>query len=439
MERYSSYKDSNVSWIGMIPKHWETYIFKRLIKYRKAGSWGSEPKTSEIDCTCLRIADFDYDKFRFQRKTDNTIRSYKWKELEDRILKQGDILIEKSGGGEKTPVGRSILYDLNINNAMYANFMEKIAPKECLISKFLVYILSLMYSRRAIWTYVKYTTGIQNLDLTSMLSNEKIPLPPLAEQGKIVSYLESKTSKIDAYVADKEKEIQLLQELKQKTITEAVTKGLNPNVKMKDSGISWIGMIPEHWGVKRAKYMFLKNKRDRRPEDEVITCFRDGQVTLRKNRRLTGFTESEKYDGYQGIRKGDLVIHQMDAFAGSIGVSDSDGMGTSVYHCCTPIGDYNVYYYAFLIRQMAISGFIQSLYKGIRERSSDFSFPVFGNQYLIIPPRTEQDDIVANIDEKCQKIDTLITKLQAEIDYLKEYKQRLIADVVTGQVNVQNK
>ena len=98
----------------------------------------------------------------------------------------------------------------------------------------------------------------------------------------------------------------------------------------------------------------------------------------------------------------------------------------------------NVYYYAFLIRQMALSGFIQSLYKGIRERSSDFSFPVFGNQYLVIPPRTEQNTIVSHIEEKCQKIDTLITELQAEIDYLKEYKQRLIADVVTGQVNVQN-
>lgn len=289
--------------------------------------------------------------------------------------------------------------------------------------------------------FTQYSKGIRvgQWDLNpNALKSIPFFLPPLAEQEKIVSYLESKTSKIDAYVADKEKEIQLLQELKQKTIAEAVTKGLNPNVKMKDSGISWLGKIPEHWEVKRAKYMFIKNKRNRRPEDEVITCFRDGQVTLRKNRRLTGFTESEKYDGYQGIRKGDLIIHQMDAFAGSIGVSDSDGMGTSVYHCCTPIGDYNVYYYAFLIRQMALSGFIQSLYKGIRERSSDFSFPVFGNQYLVIPPRTEQNTIVSHIEEKCQKIDTLIMELQAEIDYLKEYKQRLIADVVTGQVNVQN-
>lgn len=279
------------------------------------------------------------------------------------------------------------------------------------------------------------TVGLQNLSNIVFYSIKGI-YPPLAEQEKIVSYLEDKTSKIDAYVADKEKEIELLQELKQKTIADAVTKGLNPDAKMKDSGISWIGDIPKHWEIRRAKFMFKKNKRERCPEDEVITCFRDGQVTLRKNRRLTGFTESEKFDGYQGIRKGDLVIHQMDAFAGSIGVSDSDGMGTSVYHCCTPIGDFNVYYYAYLIRQMAMSGFIQSLYKGIRERSSDFSFPVFGNQFLLIPPLDEQQSIVAFIEEKCEKIDKLASELQSEIDYLKEYKQRLIADCVTGQVNV---
>jgi type I restriction enzyme S subunit len=303
----------------------------------------------------------------------------------------------------------------------------------------LPYLELLLRTQYYITEFRKKTTGVA-IGLTRLYTDGLFGIsaiyPPIAEQEKIVSYLESKTSKIDAYVADKEKEIQLLQELKQKTIAEAVTKGLNPYAKMKDSGISWIGEIPEHWETRRAKFMFKKNKRERRPEDEVITCFRDGQVTLRKNRRLTGFTESEKFDGYQGIRKGDLVIHQMDAFAGSIGVSDSDGMGTSVYHCCTPTGDYNVYYYANLIRQMALSGFIQSLYKGIRERSSDFSFPVFGNQYLTIPPLDEQQAIVAYIEEKCKKIDKLASELQSEIDYLKEYKQRLIADCVTGQVKV---
>mgnify|MGYP000626436164 FL=1 len=124
-----------------------------------------------------------------------------------------------------------------------------------------------------------------------------------------------------------ERERELLDGLKQSEIANVVTKGLNPNVRMKDSGIPWIGMIPEHWDIKRAKFMFHKEKRNVRECDEVITCFRDGTVTLRKNRRTAGFTESLTEYGYQGIRKGDLVIHQMDAFAGSIGVSDSDGKG----------------------------------------------------------------------------------------------------------------
>ena len=236
----------------------------------------------------------------------------------------------------------------------------------------------------------------------------------------------------------RERELQTLNELKQAEIASVVTRGLNPNVPMKDSGIPWIGKIPAHWDVKRAKYMWNKVKREVRPDDKVITCFRDGQVTLRENRRITGFTESITEIGYQGIRKGDLVIHQMDAFAGSIGVSDSDGKGTSVYHCCIPKGDYDPEYYAFTLREMARAGFIQSLYKGIRERSSDFNFQTFGKQYLPVPPFEEQKEIVQYIKGRTQSIDKMIASLRAEIERLTEYKQRLISDVVTGQLNVQD-
>ena len=266
----------------------------------------------------------------------------------------------------------------------------------------------------------------------------RIALPPLSEQQHIVSFLDKKTSQIDEYIATKEKEIEALKEWKKALIARVVTKGLNKNAKMKDSGISWIGEVPEHWILRRAKYMYKKNKRAVRPEDEVITCFRDGEVTLRKNRRTTGFTESLTEIGYQGVRKGDLVIHQMDAFAGAIGISDSDGKGTSVYHCCTPMSnDYYTRYYLYVVRQMAYSGFIQSLYRGIRERSSDFNFSVFGNQYLPIPPKDEQEAIVAYIDKATTKADKMIVELTYHVEYMKEYKQRLIADVVTGKINVQ--
>ncbi len=422
MERYSSYKDSGISWIGDIPKHWEVKQLRSFLTLFTEKGHGDAQLLSVTREQGVIERDKE-DKEENHNFVPDDLSGYKY-------IEKGDFAINKM----KAWQGSYAVSDYNgIVSPAYFTCKLNGVNKE--------FFSKAIRSKAYIPFFTQYSKGIRvgQWDLNPY-ALKSIPffLPSPNEQGIIVNYIEAKTSKIDAYVADKEKEIELLQELKQKTIADAVTKGLNPDAKMKDSGISWIGDIPKHWEKRRAKFMFKKNKRERRPEDEVITCFRDGQVTLRKNRRLTGFTESEKFDGYQGIRKGDLVIHQMDAFAGSIGVSDSDGMGTSVYHCCTPIGDFNVYYYAYLIRQMAMSGFIQSLYKGIRERSSDFSFPVFGNQFLLIPPKDEQQSIVAYIEEKCEKIDKLASELQSEIDYLKEYKQRLIADCVTGQVNVQN-
>lgn len=168
---------------------------------------------------------------------------------------------------------------------------------------------------------------------------------------------------------------------------------MKPYSSYKDSGIAWIGQIPSHWKTERAKNIFYREARSVRDSDEVITCFRDGQVTLRKNRRTEGFTESLKEIGYQGIRKGDLVIHQMDAFAGSIGISDSDGKGTPVYICCNPKDSTvaNNSYFCHVLREMAKTGFIKSLYRGIRERSSDFRFETFAVQNIPIPPIAEQE------------------------------------------------
>lgn len=195
--------------------------------------------------------------------------------------------------------------------------------------------------------------------------------------------------------------------------------------------LPWLFKMPYHWDIMRAKYMFQKESRAVSETDEVITCFRDGVVTLRKNRRTTGFTEAIQESGYQGIRKGDLVIHVMDAFAGAVGVSDSNGKGTPVYSVCTAKGDYNNYYYAHIVREMARSGFIQSLYRGIRQRSSDFRFEIFAAQYLPVPPREEQDQIVRYLDWQVSKINKLISARKKQIVLLKEQKQAVINEAVT--------
>lgn len=200
----------------------------------------------------------------------------------------------------------------------------------------------------------------------------------------------------------------------------------------KDSGIYYIPLIPSSWNVLKGKILFKEEKRPIRQQDEIVTCFRDGQVTLRKNRRLEGFTNSLKEIGYQGIRKGDLVIHNMDAFAGAIGVSDSDGKGTPVYAVCTPIReDVNQYYYCFLLRFLAKMGFIQSLAKGIRERSTDFRYGDFKELLLPVPSRAEQDAIVRYLDAATSKIDKAIAMQQKMIDLLNERKQIIIQNAVT--------
>lgn len=200
----------------------------------------------------------------------------------------------------------------------------------------------------------------------------------------------------------------------------------------KDSGIYFIPDIPSSWEVLKAKYLFNEEKRAVRPEDEIVTCFRDGQVTLRKNRRVEGFTNSMKEIGYQGVRKGDLVIHNMDAFAGAIGVSDSDGKATPVYACCTPKREnINQYYYCYLLRYLARNGFILSLAKGIRERSTDFRFNDFKELFLPVPSRAEQDAIVSYLDTVTSKIDAAIAQQQKMIELLNERKQIIINNAVT--------
>ena len=200
----------------------------------------------------------------------------------------------------------------------------------------------------------------------------------------------------------------------------------------KDSGVYFLPRLPKDWKIRKAKYLFNEEYRPTRPDDEIVTCFRDGQVTLRKNRRIEGFTNSLKEIGYQGVRKGDLVIHNMDAFAGSIGVSDSDGKATPVYSCCTPKSDeVNQYYYCLLLRCLARNGFILSLAKGIRERSTDFRFNDFKELYLPLPSRRDQDAIVAYLDKVTSKIDAAIAQQQKMIELLNERKQIIINNAVT--------
>lgn len=203
------------------------------------------------------------------------------------------------------------------------------------------------------------------------------------------------------------------------------------------SPVPWAWALPSGWRVERGKALFTKVDRPTRADDGVVTCFRDGVVTLRSRRRTTGFTESLKEIGYQGVRKGDLVIHAMDAFAGAAGVSDSDGKSTPVYSACVPRASANPHYFAAVVREMARTSWILALSKGIRERSTDFRFEMFGTQLLPVPPVEEQAAIVKYLAHANARIDKAVAAKRRLIALLRESRVATIDALVLGREQVE--
>lgn len=199
----------------------------------------------------------------------------------------------------------------------------------------------------------------------------------------------------------------------------------------KNTGVEWLGKLPAHWDVFPLKAGFNLMKRSPPEDCGVVTAFRDGEVTLRSNRRMDGFTEAFQEIGYQGVEPNDLVIHAMDAFAGAIGVSDSKGKSTPVYSVCEPKKDYFSRYYGLVLRHIALAGFIQSLAKGIRERSTDFRWSDAKNIPVPHPSIEEQKTIIDFLDYEAGKIDRLVAEQVTLIELLKEKRQAVISNAVT--------
>ena len=200
----------------------------------------------------------------------------------------------------------------------------------------------------------------------------------------------------------------------------------------RQSRLPWLGELPSQWQVERARFIFQQEARPPRDDDGVVTAFRDGQVTLRENRRMGGFTMAIKETGYQGVRRGDLVIHTMDAFAGAIGVSESDGKCTGEYAVCNPVPDgFDNGYYAALLREMALKGYIYVICPSVRERAPRFRFARLKDVYFPVPPPSTQKAIAAFLDRKTAAIDALIEKKQKLLGLLAEKRAALINQAVT--------
>lgn len=261
-----------------------------------------------------------------------------------------------------------------------------------------------------------------------------IPVAPVDEQVRIADFLEKKCEKIDVLISNIQEQIDTLEQYKKTIITEAVTKGINEDAHYVDSGIQWIGNYPEHWECIRGKYILNYVQKPVRDDDGVITCFRDGEVTLRSNRREEGFTMADKEIGYQGIDVGDLVVHGMDGFAGAIGISDSRGKASPVLNVLET--KQNKRFIMYYLRSMAYSDVFLALSTGIRVRSCDLRWNKLSELFYPVPPIDEQNRIVECIDNILEKTNIIIASKTEQLETLEEYKKTIIYEYVTGKKEV---
>lgn len=217
-------KDSGIPWIGKIPQHWSTLPLRYWMLSRQSGAWGENEQQNQDDHPCVRVADFDYDTYQLKDNTPTTLRNYTQQTVNLLALKKNDILIEKSGGGEKTPVGRSIIIRKDFDSPiLFANFVERIRIKPMYCVMYVEYALVAFYKQGLSTFYFQQTTGIQNLNITKMFRMESIPCPSLHEQQAIADYLDKKCAKIDGIIHAKQQQLEELEQYKKAIIFEYVT------------------------------------------------------------------------------------------------------------------------------------------------------------------------------------------------------------------------
>ena len=423
MERYSSYKDSGVSWIGDIPEHWEVKQLRSFLTLFSEKGHGDAQLLSVTREQGVIERDKE-DKEENHNFVPDDLSGYKY-------IENGDFAINKM----KAWQGSYAVSEYNgIVSPAYFTCKLKGVNKD--------FFSKAIRSKVYVPFFTQYSKGIRvgQWDLNpNALKSIPFFLPTPDEQSVIVKYIDDKTSKIDAYVADKEKEIELLQELKQKTIADAVTKGLNPDAKMKDSGISWIGEIPEHWEVRHLSQVsyehFISNKE---VHHQNLLSLSYGRI-IRKDINTTEGLLPASFDTYQIVEDGNIVMRltdlQNDHKSLRVGLVKEEGIVTSAYVCLGVFDSMVPSYLYNVLHSYDIKKLFYSMGGGLRQ---NLNWQGLKKLDIPLPPLDEQRTIVSYIEEKCEKIDKLASELQSEIDFLKEYKQRLIADCVTGQVNVQN-
>lgn len=411
-------KYSGIPSIGDVPSHWDISRIKTLLSLRSEKNSGDR----ELLSVYLDRGVISYnDSTGMQvHKPSADLSNYQNVHVGDFVLNNQQAWRGSVGVSKYDGIISPAYFVYDMSEQCYPPYMNFLLRDGSMVQQYET-------SSRGVGT-------IQRNLYATWFYDSLVVLPPMNEQIAIAAFLDAKCTEIDALIADVQAQIDVLEQYKRSVITETVTKGLNPEAEMKDSGIQWIGMMPSHWDCIRGKYILKYIQKPVREDDGVITCFRDGEVTLRSNRREDGFTMADKEIGYQGIDVGDLVVHGMDGFAGAIGISDSRGKASPVLNVLDT--EQNKRYIMYFLRSMAYSDVFLALATGIRVRSCDLRWNKLAELFYPIPPIEEQNAIVAYIDSVLQKANDVIADKKEQLAVLESYKKSLIYEYVTGKKSV---
>ena len=427
-------KDSGIEWIGEIPADWEVTKAKFILSANDGGVWGNDPADDGADKIVIRSTEQTIDgKWCIDTPAIRDLSAIP--HASSRIL-PGDLLITKSSGSD-LHIGKTTLADeyFEQHECYFSNFIQRIRCKDYL-PKLLWYLFNSNIVREQFVYLQNTTSGIGNIN-ADIIDNLLLPNPPLIMQQRIAAFLDRQCAEIDAVIERTKATIEEYKKLKQAVITEAVTKGVRGARKMKDSGIEWIGEIPEDWEVVRGKNLFVEtNERSTTGEEELLTVSHITGITPRSQKNVNMFM-SESLVDYKICHVNDIAANTMWMWQGAIGVSKYHGVISPSYNVYRQTSDaYDPDYLDYLLRIRPMIDAYNAYSTGITASRLRLYPEQFLSFFFFVPNREEQYEIVKHLNRMCGEMDNLIAKKTALLTELETYKKSLIYEVVTGKKEV---
>ena len=420
-QKYARYTQTDIDWIGDIPDGWEAKKLKFDIVRNDGGVWGEDPIDDISGTIVLRSTEQEIDGTLYIENPAKRILSKT--EIEKSILKKWDLLITKSSGSPNHIWKTSWIDDKTARlNCCFSNFMQRLRMKRSVSSKYIAYMLNNpKIGREQLYYLSQTTTGLANLNWT-LLGEMIFPSPSFEEQQKIADYLDEKTATLDEVIAQKKKQIELLAEHRTALINNAITKWLDPNVEMKESGIEWIWRIPAHWQVKPL-YSEVRENKKRNEWNGVWNWL--------------NFQFSDSFETYQIVDEWMVIMRltdlQNDKKSLRVGYVNELWIITSAYVGLISKWWIMSSFLYQLLHSYDLQKVFYFLWWWVRQ---GMNYEDLRRLPLLMPPIEEQKQIIDYLDKETKYIDDMIAKIEKSIELLEEYKTSLISHVVSGKIKI---